>query len=406
MTKREISADLVIAGGGLVGLAMACAVARAGLAVVVVDPAEPRALLDAAFDGRASALAYASQQLLRSIDVWPHLEADSQPILDIRVTDGASPLFLHYHHGDLGDEPFGVMAENRHIRRALIEAAQAQAGITLLFGDRLAAVAREAGGIKAETQHGRRLRARLVIGAEGRGSPLRTQAGIRTTGWSYGQTGIVTTVAHEDDHHGVAHERFLPAGPFAILPLPGRRCSLVWTERDMVARAIMALDDDAFAAEMRKRFGDFLGAVSPIGPRWSYPLGLIQAERYTARRLALIGDAAHGVHPVAGQGLNMGLRDVAALAEVLVDAHRLGLDIGAEAALQRFARWRRFDNMLMAATMDGLVRLFSNDIAPLRAARRAGLAAVNRMAPLKRLFMRHARGTVGKLPRLLTGTPL
>ena len=406
MTKREFSADLVIAGGGLVGLAMAGAVAGAGLTVVVVDPAQPRALLDATFDGRASALAHASQQLLRGIGVWPHLEADSQPILDIRVTDGASPLFLHYHHGDLGDEPFGVMAENRHIRRALLAAARAQAGITLLFGDRLAATVRKAGGIEAQTQRGARLRARLVIGAEGRGSPLRTQAGIRTTGWSYGQTGIVTTVAHEDDHHGVAHERFLPAGPFAILPLPGRRCSLVWTERYVVARAIMALDDAAFAAEMGKRFGNFLGAVSPIGPRWSYPLGFMQAERYTARRLALIGDAAHGVHPVAGQGLNMGLRDVAALAEVLVEAHRLGLDIGAEAALQRFARWRRFDNMVMAATMDGLVRLFSNDIAPVRAARRAGLAAVNRMAPLKRLFMRHARGTVGKRPRLLTGAPL
>jgi 2-octaprenyl-6-methoxyphenol hydroxylase len=224
--------------------------------------------------------------------------------------------------------------------------------------------------------------------------------------WRYPQTGIVCTVAHELGHQGVAHERFLPPGPFAILPLKHNRSSLVWTERADLAPALLALDEAAFAAEMGRRFGDFLGATRVVGARWSYPLSLLHAERYVAPRLALVGDAAHCMHPIAGQGLNLGLRDVAALAEVLTDARRLGLDIGAASVLERYQRWRRFDSVALLAVTDSLNRLFSNDLAPLRLARDLGLAAVDRLPPLKRLFMRHAMGTVGKLPRLLEGEAL
>ena len=250
------------------------------------------------------------------------------------------------------------------------------------------------------------LRGRLAVAADGRASPLREAAGIRVHGWSYAQSGIVCTVAHERPHRGVAHERFLPAGPFAILPLTGNRSSLVWTEPSAVADGLIELGDAAFDDEMRDRFGDFLGHVASVGPRWSYPLALHNADTYRARRLALVGDAAHGMHPIAGQGLNLGFRDVAALAEAVVDAARLGLDIGGSDVLSRYETWRRFDSMTLLAVTDGLNRLFSYDNGAVKVARNAGLAAVNRLPPLKRFFVRHAQGTVGKLPRMLRGTAL
>jgi 2-octaprenyl-6-methoxyphenol hydroxylase len=259
---------------------------------------------------------------------------------------------------------------------------------------------------EAELDDGRRIRARLAIAADGRQSPVRRNAGIAVTAWTYDQTAIVCTVAHERPHRGIAQERFLAAGPFAILPLTGDRSSLVWTERADLAPDIMALDDEGFHGEMARRFGDYLGALELTGPRWSYPLALSDAARYTDNRLALVGDAAHAMHPIAGQGLNLGLRDVAALSEVLVDGRRLGLDIGGADVLARYARWRRVDSTVLLAVTDVLNRLFSNDIAPLRLARVLGLAAVNQLPPLKRLFMRHAMGTVGDLPRLARGEPL
>jgi 2-octaprenyl-6-methoxyphenol hydroxylase len=257
---------------------------------------------------------------------------------------------------------------------------------------------------------GRRVTAPLAVAADGRNSPMRDAAGIRVTEWAYAQTGIVCTVAHEKPHGAVAHEHFLPAGPFAMLPMVDdngvHRSSIVWTERRDLAPAMMALDDAAFAAEIERRFGFSLGRLTPIGGRFAYPLTLVHAERYVDRRLALLGDAAHAIHPIAGQGLNLGLRDVAALAETVVDAHRLGLDIGDALVLERYQGWRRFDNMVLLAVTDGLNRLFSNDIAPLRLVRDLGLAAVDRMPPLKRLFMRHAMGLVGDLPRLMRGERL
>jgi 2-octaprenyl-6-methoxyphenol hydroxylase len=275
---------------------------------------------------------------------------------------------------------------------------------------RLAEVSRQPGHVEAALEDGRRIRARLLIAADGARSKLRRDAGIAAAEFAYGQTGIVCTVAHELPHGGVAHEHFLPAGPFAMLPMTdheGRhRSSIVWTERNARVSALLALDDADFSAEIEQRFGDSLGRIAVLGGRWSYPLRLIHAARYADHRLALVGDAAHAIHPIAGQGLNLGLRDVAALAEVIADAWRLGLDIGATDVLEDYQRWRRVDSLLLITVTDSLNRLFSNDLAPLRLARDLGLAAVDRLPPLKRLFMRHAMGAAGPRPRLLRGEPL
>jgi len=399
-------ADVLVVGGGMVGLTLAKALASGGLDVVVVDRADPAALAAASFDGRASAIAHASQRLLAALGPWSTLGEAPQPILDIRVCEGDSPFFLHFDHAELGDSPFGYMVENYRLRAALAKAALDEPRIALCAPASLAGIERGPHSIEARLGDGRRVRAAVVAACDGRTSPLRAGAGIRTVGWTYPQTGIVCTVAHARPHGGIAIERFLPAGPFAMLPLTERRCSLVWTERADLAQAIMGLDGADFEDQMRRRFGDFLGTARVTGRRWSYPLSLHLAERYVDHRMALVGDAAHGLHPIAGQGLNMGLRDAAAMAEALVGARRLGLDIGDRWALERYQRWRRLDNFLLLAVTDSLNRLFSNDDPGLRLARNLGLAAVNRLPALKRLFMRHARGTMGEPPRLLQGAPL
>lgn len=411
--------DVLIIGGGMVGLTLAVALGQGGLRVVIVDREDPAVVAAAAFDGRASALATSSRRVLDGLGLWPMIEADAAPILDIRVSDGASPLFLHYDHRQVGTAPFGHIVENRTFRRALQAHLPAIDGVVLRAPASVATLKRGVGRVEAELDDGSSITAALAIACDGRASRTRAEAGIGVTEWSYEQVGIVCTIAHERPHNGIAQERFLPAGPFAILPmvdgagpvageegLSPHRSSIVWTERRDVAARIMADDDASFLAELTTRFGDFLGQLSLVGPRWSYPLALSHAETYLAQRLVLAGDAAHGMHPIAGQGLNMGLRDAAALAEVLVDAHRLGLDIGAATVLERYQRWRRFDNVLMLGVTDSLNRLFSNDLGPLRLARDLGLAAVNRLPPLKRLFMRHAMGLVGELPRLARGERL
>ncbi len=405
-TKRNTTGrdfDVVIVGSGLIGSTLAVALGGAGLRVALMDRLDPATMVDEPFDGRASAVSHASRRALDAIGVWRHLADDAQPILDIRVSEGDSPLFLHYDHNELGDGPLGFMLENRHLRRGLGAAISTTANIELFAPAELSALDRSGTAAVVRLAGGEVLRGRLVAAADGRASPLRQAAGIRVHGWSYAQSGIVCTVTHERPHRGIAHERFFPAGPLAILPLTGDRSSLVWTEPSAVAGRLIELDKPAFDDEMRDRFGDFLGYVVSVGPRWSYPLALHNAKTYRSRRLALVGDAAHAMHPIAGQGLNLGFRDVAALAEVVVDAARLGLDIGGTDILSRYETWRRFDSMVLLAVTDGLNRLFSNDISAARVARDAGLAAVNRMPPLKRLFMRHARGTVGKLPRMLRG---
>ncbi len=389
----------------MVGLSLAIALGASGLDVVVVDREDPARAVFPTFDGRASAIADASARMFEAIGLWPHLPA-SQPILDIRVTDRASPLFLHYDHRDLGDRPFGQMIENRHLRQAQQARLAELPSVRLLAPRQVVSLDRGPGLVTAVLDDGTVVRAPLVIAADGRNSVLRAQAGIEVVAWDYAQSGIVCTVEHDLPHNGVAQERFLPSGPFAILPLTGNRASLVWTERRDLAPAMLRLDDAAFDAEILGRFGDYLGSVRAIGPRWSYPLSLHLANSYVSDRLILIGDAAHGIHPIAGQGLNLGLRDVAALAEILVDALRVGRDLGDATLGERYERWRRFDTVVLAGVTDALNRLFSNEVEPVVLARDLGLAAVNAMPPLKRLLMRHAMGGVGTLPRLLRGEAL
>lgn len=410
--------DVIIAGAGLAGATFGLAAARGGLKVVLVDPQPFSAQLAPSFDGRSTAIAFSTFRMLDALGVGEGLRPHACRMDRILVTDGrrpgaaspaASSAFLRFDADEIGDrtdgEPLGYMVENRRIRVALSEAVTA-AGLEVRAPASVAKVETGPGRARATLEDGSVLEAPLVVGAEGRGSRVRRAAGIDTVGWGYGQSGVVATVSMGRDHGNVAHEYFLPSGPFAILPLTERRASLVWTETTRRAEALKAASDEAFHAHLMRRFGDFLDDVSVVGPRFVYPLSLELAEALTAPRVALIGDAAHGVHPVAGQGLNMGLKDAAALAEVLVEAVRLGEDIGSETVLDRYARWRRFDNAALGAGFDGFVRLFSNDIAPVRLARDLGIAAVNRIAPLRRAFMHEAGGATGDLPRLLRGEAL
>lgn len=398
--------DVLIVGGGLAGLSLAVALGQAGIDVTVAERASLDATVAPGFDGRVTAIAYASWRLLDAIGAWRHMEAHAQPILDIRVTDGAAPVFLNFDHRALGSEPFGYLLENRHIRLGLLRAIQDLGTVHLQYPASVEGMDQVPGGVEARLGGHGALRASLVVAADGRKSPLRDAAGIGVIGHAYAETGIVTTIEHELDHMGIAHERFLPGGPFAVLPITGKRSSLVWSEKHHVAKALLALDDDAFNAEIFRRTEGFLGAVRAVGPRFSYPYAVHVAQRFAGDRLALVGDAAHGIHPIAGQGLNLGWRDVAALAELLVDTARLGLDIGSPLVLERYDRWRRIDTLTMATVTDTLNALFTNDLQPVRLLRDAGLAIVNRIDPLKRFFMQHARGTVGTLPRLLRGETL
>jgi 2-octaprenyl-6-methoxyphenol hydroxylase len=392
----------------MVGLPLGLALAQGGLKTVIVDAAPPAKVLDPNFDGRVSALAYASVRMLGALGVWEGLAPNAQPIREILVTDGqagqpASPFSLHFDAQEVGTEALGHIAENRHIRAALFQAVEGCANLELLAPAAVKSLAVEAGGAIARLANGEEIAASLVIAADGRDSPLRSLMGVQIVGWSYPQTGIVATVEHEKPHNGVAYEHFLPSGPFAILPMTGNRSSLVWTEAKVKAPALLALDEAGFNAELARRFGGHLGATRSAGPRWSYPLSFHLARDFVKPRFALAGDCAHGIHPIAGQGLNLGLKDAAALAEVLLDAARLGRDIGALDTLKRYERWRRFDSFVLAASTDAMNRLFSNDIAPLRYLRDLGLGIVDSVGPARRFFMRHAGGDIGKLPRLMKG---
>ncbi|WP_149588570.1 FAD-dependent monooxygenase [Tabrizicola flagellatus] len=408
----ERDADILIAGGGLNGTALALALAQGGFRVTVIDARPAPARAEAGFDGRAYALAIASVRLLTAIGIWPAVADRAQPILQIKASDGrpgegAAPFFLQFDAAEIEEGPMGHMLEDRHLYAAFLAAMQAAPGVTLLSGESV--VAQEAGpaGVTVTLASGRRLTGGLLVGCDGRGSGVAARAGIRRVGWGYGQTALVTAIRHEGDHQGIAHQFFMPSGPLAILPLKGgHHSSIVWSETDATAAAIQALPDDAYLEALRPRFGDFLGQIALAGDRFTYPLSLSLAEHFIAPRVALVGDAAHGVHPIAGQGLNLGLRDVAALAEVLILARRRGEDPGSPAALEEYQRWRRFDATALALGMDGVNRLFSSDNPLLRLARDLGMGVIGALPGLRRGFIRQAAGLTGELPRLLTGRPV
>ncbi|HJS60250.1 MAG TPA: ubiquinone biosynthesis hydroxylase [Pseudolabrys sp.] len=406
---RTSRPDMVIGGAGFAGLALAIAL-RQGLGdpftVTVADPALAHARSK---DPRASAIAAAARRLFEAIGVWGAVAENAQPILDMVVTDSklddaARPVFLTFGGEVEEGEPFAHMIENRHLVDALAEKAKSL-GVELRATP-VAGFAAGANSTEVQFADGESITARLLVGADGARSLIREQAGIATHGWNYDQSAIVTTVAHEREHNGRAEEHFLPAGPFAILPLTGRRCSIVWTETSGEADRIVALPDSEFHDELEKRFGLQLGDIEVVGPRRAFPLGLFTARTFIGERLALVGDAAHIIHPIAGQGLNMGLRDVAALAEAIADAARLGLDPGGSEVLERYQRWRRFDTMTMGVATDGLNRLFSNNSDALRLVRDIGLGLVERMPMLKRMFIREAAGFTGDVPKLLKGEAL
>ena len=408
----EHDADILIAGGGLNGPALALAVAQGGLRVTVIDARPAPARAEAGFDGRAYALAIASKRLLQAIGVWTAVAGHSQPILKIKASDGhagegAAPFFLAFDSDEIEEGPMGFMLEDRFLYAAFLAAMANEPRITLLSGETV--IAQDAGpqGVTVTLASGKTLTGRVLVGCDGRGSGVAARAGIRRQGWGYGQTALVTAIRHEKDHDGTAQQFFMPSGPLAILPLPGgHHSSIVWSETDANAAAIQALDDAGYLAALRLRFGDFLGKIALAGARFTYPLSLSLAETFVSRRVALVGDAAHGVHPIAGQGLNLGLRDVGALAEVLVTAARRGEDIGSDVVLEGYQRWRRFDSTALALGMDTVNKLFSNDNPILRLGRDLGLGLVSAMPGLRRRFIRQAAGLQGDLPRLLAGKPI
>lgn len=407
--------SVCVIGAGPVGGTLACALAQAGVPTAIVDRAPLPPMEHPAFDGRAYAIAAGSRSLLDRAGLWANLSSPPGPIRDIRVSDGRlgrtpSHLHLHFDHRDAGGAapPFGWMVEARALRVAL-NARMPELPLLTVCAPAQAHITRQTAGATVHIGGSARFECELVIAAEGRDSPLRQAAGIPVTRIPYGQTGIVTAVAHERPHHGTALEHFLPAGPFAQLPMAASPdaeqggapdvSAIVWTERTEVARRMLALDDRGFGREIARRLGDHLGWVRPVGRRWSYPLSAMLVHRYIDTRLALAGDAAHGIHPIAGQGLNLGFRDAIALLDLIVAAHRAGEDVGAPVLLARYQRQRRPDNLMMLAATHGLERLFSNDSRALRAARDLGIAIVDRAPPLKRLFMRQAMG-LAMLPSL------
>ncbi len=400
--------DIVIVGGGLNGPALALALAQNGFTVTVIDGLAETLRKNAAFDGRAYALALASQRLLAATGVWDRVADEAQPMLEIKVTDGhagsgPSPFLMHFDHAEIEEGPMGYMVEDRHLRRAFLDAMADTAGITRISGKTVVSQSVGQNHVTLTLADDSTVRGRVLIGCDGRRSGTAARAGIKRTGWDYGQTALVCAIAHDKPHDGVAHQFFMPPGPLAILPLTGNRSSIVWSERTDTAREIQALDDAGYLAALRPRFGDFLGEIKIAGQRLTYPLGLTIANRFVDERLALVGDAAHGMHPIAGQGLNAGLRDVGAVVEVLVLAARRGEDIGAIDVLERYQQWRRFDTATLAAATDVFNRLFSNDNPLLRMGRDIGMGLVGAVPGLRRGFVREAAGLTGDLPLLLQG---
>ncbi|MEL6464085.1 MAG: UbiH/UbiF/VisC/COQ6 family ubiquinone biosynthesis hydroxylase [Pseudomonadota bacterium] len=403
--------DILIVGGGLSGPILALALARSGHTVTVIDALAEKARKNDDFDGRSYAVALTSQRLLDGIGLWDTIAEHSQPILDIKVSDGRagegpSPFFMHFDHAEIEEGPMGHMVQDRHIRGALLNAMAATDGIMHLAGETVTAQSVAPGAVTVILASGKNLTGKVLIGADGRNSGTATRAGIKRTGWGYGQTALVCAIAHDKPHNGIAHQFFMPAGPLAILPLPGNLSSIVWSETAENAAAFHTLPDDDYLTMLQPRFGDFLGDIQLAGQRYTYPLSLSLAHNLAADRIALIGDAAHGVHPIAGQGLNAGMRDIAALAQIITDASRRGEDLGSITILKRYEEWRRFDNTALALATDAFNRLFSNDNVLIRSVRDIGMGVVNALPGVRRSFIREAAGLTGDLPRLMRGQPL
>jgi len=401
--------DILVAGGGLNGVTMALALRSAGFEVTLVDP-QPRSTRAAqGFDGRGYALSILSQRVLKALGVWAHL-GEVQPILNIKVTDGRagegpSPFVLTFDHAEIEEGPMGFMVEDRHLRPTLLNAAD-DAGITQIEGAAVAQFDTDTAGANVHLTDGSQIRTRMLIGCDGKRSRVAELSGIKRSLRSYEQTALVCAIAHEKPHNGIAHQFFMPPGPLAILPLTGNRASIVWSETTNRASEIQALNDAEYLEELRPRFGSFLGEIRLAGARFTYPLSLSLAESFVGDRVALVGDAAHVVHPIAGQGLNAGLKDVAALAQVLTDARRRGEDFARGDVLARYEQWRRFDTSTLALATDGVNRLFSNDNPLARAVRDIGLGVTNALPGLRRGLIREAAGLTGDLPRLARGQPL
>lgn len=401
-------ADVIIFGGGLVGLALASALDSSGLSAIVLDPADPAPRAQASFDGRTSAVSSSSMRMLDTIGVTPHLAESGCPIRTIAVADGLEPGGLHFDAED--DEPLGWMHENRHLRAALQARAEAGRNIWLLWKSKVANVDRGESGVTVALEDGRKLHAPLLIAADGRNSATREAAGIRVARWRYDHQAIVSVLGHELPHDHVAYEIFYPTGPFALLPMndgpSGHRSAIVWSVPREDAAGWLSLNDDDFAAEAQAAMGGFLGKIEMLAPRSSFPLGFHHAAQITANRLALVGDAGHAIYPIAGQGLNLGFRDVAALAEVLVEGARLGLDLGDAQLLDRYQRWRSLDALSVAFATDSLTRVYAVPGRTASAVRRFGMGLIERISPLKNRLMSEARGTSGDLPLLLRGLPI
>jgi len=404
--------DVVIIGGGLIGLTQAIALGDSGVRSCIIDKTDPSLGLKIDFDGRTSAIAYSSKVMLEQIGVWRNLKNSPGSILDIRISDSDSSHHLHFNHKSVGNKPFGFMVENKDLRYALLKRIHDLKNITLIAPQRITKLIPSTNTYSVLLENKKLIKTPLIIGADGRNSFARESAEIGLTKWPYKQSAIVFSISHEYSHNFIAHERFLKNGPLAILPLKnkkgktGTHSSIVWTEDKKIAKILMQASNEEFKKELEIRIEGFLGKINIIGQKWCYPLSFQFAETSISERLALVGDASHGLHPIAGQGLNMGLRDISALAEVIVNAKRLGLDIGTKSVLNDYYRWRHFDNTLMLASTDFLNHLFSTNIKPIAFARRLGLTAVNKILPLKKILMKEAMGLTGELPRLMRGENL
>lgn len=406
--KQGFDADVIIVGGGPAGLGLCAILGRHGIAALCIDRDAPAQSVLPAFDGRTTAISFGSQRVMEEAGAWEALRDHACPIEDIQILDSGSSVLLDFLVGDVEGDAFGWIVENRLLRIALRQAVEKANPARQIAPAAVTDFSRDAYGVSVHLADGRILRAPLVIGADGRQSFTRDWMGINTRAWTYKQRAVVCTVTHENPHNNIAIEHFRPEGPFAVLPMTddeqGRhRSSVVWTEHGPDRKSALHFDDDAFNAALNARFPSWYGAVTLNGGRFAYPLGLVHAHDYIAPRMALVADAAHGIHPIAGQGLNLGLRDVAYLAELLVDAKRNGDDYGSEDLLHAYQQARRPDNMAMAAATDTLNKLFSNNIGPMRLARQIGLRAVQKIGPARRFFMRQAMGAAGSLPKIVRG---